>query len=837
MPVFNLRVRTSSKFLPISKTLTNLVNSHQLGAERNMVVSVFSPDDNPDWESLPPIWHRPNGTDIVVNMGKFIQVMEGTSARPGYFLGKEIPRRGTYTSYTENEVTLERESVGGVERVVLANHAIDRGTREIQNRYPVDDANSRTHTTFLAGGKVNTVPLTRTHRFREGSFKYSTYYGYQMPMNLLMGSVIREAAYSVFTQQQVRDAAWFKRATGYQRNIITVFEELRVEAQAIGRIDGPVASSRRARNFVRTATPITANVDQVIADMAASAMSGGEEGASVANVALNASLILGRTVYDVLLRFEVESFHDGVDSLVGTDRLAKMYDIWTRYAQIIDATERNIMPLVNEWIELFPSDDDGSNAQSSVAPAPENEPGEGDEEGEGEGEGEGEDGEGEGEGEGGEGEGEGKDGKDGKGEGEGDGEKEGKGGSGKGTGEGEKSDKEGKGKQTKAASKLKDAKGAEAGRGTKGAHTRTYNAKNTIEKNSTEDPGKDEIISSRALVQSMVGTESPEEKATTQALIETEHESHDYGPKDRTPSRISYNKAEHRHPPKGNIQDELDRGRILAPSPLDYNMATDLAKVLENLNITDRGKFTVSTQAPPGRLRSRAAMQQAAERSLRLPASAEPWRRTKHTVDLNPPLTVGIMTDVSGSMGWAEKFVAEFTWIVQHAVSTINGRAAALAFGNGATVTLRPGERMQYAQVIPANGGGEEFDMGAGTLDTMLNLVDGQGTRMLFVVTDGHFVFENMMPKSRAWIKQLRAKGVHIIWVTPDTGRYEDDDEEVPGKRYKATPDNVTKVSAVALSNTERGTDEYRAASKALMTSLGNEIQKAVRVARMNRRG
>lgn len=830
MPVFNLDPRTSPEFYEISSALTDMVNAAYMADKGNKLVSVFSTEDNPDWASLPPIWHRPNGVDIVINMGKFEQVMASTSDKPGYFLSE---RMGSYAdSEGSRYAELTYRTVRG-EKLPAIGQTTPGMTRDILRSFTGTNrtVTPSSYRALEPSGKVSRATNPGASMLGHCNYAYHPRHGAaQMLGNLLIGAVLREASYSIFNQRQVREAGWFKRATGYEQNIITVLEELRVENQALKRYEDRRAN--RARNYVRTATSITANVDQVVADMAVTVMSGGEEGASLANIALNSSLILGRTVFDILLRHEVKDFRDGVANFVGDEALEKMHSIWERYVAITDATEKNIMPLIEEWKALFPSSEDGSNAKSSVAPSP-GDGGEGEGEGEGEGksdgqgEANGEDGDGEGSGQG-EGDQEG----DGQGEGEGDKPSDGEGGQGKGEGKAG----EGSGKQQKRPDTLTDAKGASAdAKGTKGEHAKSFNVQNSSRKNSDRDPGKERLVGSKDLVESMVAPKSPAD--LSRAAMENFYINHDYGPRDMTPSRISYAQAQHRQQPVGPKEAErlLERGRIMRPTPQDYAMAQQLGKVLENLNVSDRGKFTVADAAPPGRLRGRAAVQQAAERAMRLPATAKPWERTKRTVDLNPPLTVGIMTDISGSMGWAETFVAEFTWIVQHAVSTINGRAAALAFGNGATVTLRPGEKMQYAQVVEANGSGEEFDMGIGTLDVMLNLGEGQGTRLLFVVTDGNFVFSNMMPKSRAWIDYMTRKGVHIIWVTPNEAS--DDARKIDG--FRVTPEKVTVVRATDVQRMSYyGADEkeLQTATRKLMVTLGNEIQKSVRAARTSRR-
>lgn len=852
MPMFTHAHRSSGELLALSSALTQSVNAADLSAERNIVVYAFSPMDAPDWEDLPPIWHQYDGATICVNMGKFANVMTAASLKPGQDPETVIRKFMQYDSETRANMT-RRQAPNGVWHLAPSREMIEDVSRNVDNRmHPHDDEE---YTTYRAGGIVNPRKVENIHS--NLSYRISDRFSYRgvhandpnLLYNLLVGAIIREAGYAVFNQPVVR-SDWYARATGYQRNIITVLEELRVERQQVKRINGVDHVPTESRNLIRTALPVVGNIQQVIGDMLATVSSGGEEGMSVANVALNSSLILGRVPVKTLMPYEVETIRDHVDNYVGKDRLEAMDDIWAEYVEITNANEANIMPLVRRWEALFPSADDGSNAKSSVAPA-DGQPQEGEGEGEGDPQqGEGKDGD-EGEGEG-QASGQGKGDQDGEGEGQGDGsggqegEGEGKDGQGKGEGaDGEKGDEKGDGdggkggdgkygetEQQDGNKNLKQDSG-EANGGTKGAHATGIGSKNTSGVNSDTDPGapKDEIINLPGAKKSLEADMKSAKDGPIDTIRNAEH-STEWSPRDRTPSRISYGKAKHREPAVGSAaKDAIARGREIEPTNMDFTIAKELSKVLENLNVYDRGKFTTAQYTPPGRMKSRAAVQQAAERKLQLPAQAKPWARTVRTVDMNPPLTVGVMTDISGSMGWAEQLSAKIAWILQHAVSTIAGRVACVAFGEGTTITLRPGEKMHNAQVVAANNSGEEFDMGVGTLDTMLNLEHGTGTRMLFVITDGYFVFENMMEKSRAWIDALTNKGVHIVWITPD------DEAMRPfaqrpnvGRGFPQTPDKVIPVSAERLEHVSRyDSRETEQETRKLIQAVANEIQKAVR--------
>ena len=118
--------------------------------------------------------------------------------------------------------------------------------------------------------------------------------------------------------------------------------------------------------------------------------------------------------------------------------------------------------------------------------------------------------------------------------------------------------------------------------------------------------------------------------------------------------------------------------------------------------------------------------------------------------------------------------------------------------------------------------------MGAGTMDVMLNLVGGSGTRLLFVITDGYFVFENMMEKAAAWVDLLASKGVYVVWITPNDDAMLAPEERRMSRGLPHTPANTIPVCAEPLRRARYG-DEKEQETRNLINRVGAEIQKAVR--------
>lgn len=202
-----------------------------------------------------------------------------------------------------------------------------------------------------------------------------------------------------------------------------------------------------------------------------------------------------------------------------------------------------------------------------------------------------------------------------------------------------------------------------------------------------------------------------------------------------------------------------------APSPEERRAVGQLAQRLEAMNYTAPHISHVPSLVPPGRLNTRAAVHSAAERSRGQMITAKPWQAKKRRHVHNPPITLALMTDVSGSMHWAENLVASTAYIFSNALNRVSGRFAAVTFGNHAECVVRPNERITRVYTRPANGGTEMFDQGLAALNGTMHLTSAKGVRVLVVVSDGHFVETGEPTRLANWAKRLHESGVGLVWL------------------------------------------------------------------------
>jgi hypothetical protein len=210
---------------------------------------------------------------------------------------------------------------------------------------------------------------------------------------------------------------------------------------------------------------------------------------------------------------------------------------------------------------------------------------------------------------------------------------------------------------------------------------------------------------------------------------------------------------------------------VRKPTAEERISAVKVAQLLEKAKYRERSETEVKTILPPGRLRTRALVQGQALKSKGVHTQVEAWRHTarKHTDD--PTLTVGVMVDISGSMGSAMKPMATTAWVMSEAVRRVQGKSAMVYFGSDVFPTLKPGQHLPDVNVYTAPDGTEKFDRAFKALDGSLNLLYGTGARLLVVVSDGAYTSEEA-PKARKWIEECDKNGVAVLWITFDYDHY-----------------------------------------------------------------
>ena len=194
--------------------------------------------------------------------------------------------------------------------------------------------------------------------------------------------------------------------------------------------------------------------------------------------------------------------------------------------------------------------------------------------------------------------------------------------------------------------------------------------------------------------------------------------------------------------------------------------AVKLAQMLEKAKYVERSITEVDSVIPQGRLRPRALVQKKALESKGVRSDLPTWRATKRKHTDDPELSIGVMVDISGSMGSAMESMASMAWILSEAGRRVQARTAMVYFGSGVFSTLKVGQHLPEVKVFTAPDGTEEFEQGYKALDGTLGLTFGSGVRLLVIVSDGHYRHDQTQALDKA-LAECEKSGVGVLWITP----------------------------------------------------------------------
>lgn len=205
------------------------------------------------------------------------------------------------------------------------------------------------------------------------------------------------------------------------------------------------------------------------------------------------------------------------------------------------------------------------------------------------------------------------------------------------------------------------------------------------------------------------------------------------------------------------------------PNPEERAAAVIIGNALAKAKYRERDEAVVDSATPPGRLRTRAILQNKALRERKVFATENPFRKTvrKHTDE--PTLKVGVMVDISGSMGDAMNPMATTAWVMAEATNRIQGKCAMVYYGSDVFATLKAGQRLPQVNVYSAPDGTEKFNKAFKAIDGALDLLHGNGAKLLVIVSDGQYTHDETRLAKEA-IQKCKASGVAVLWLPFDYG-------------------------------------------------------------------
>lgn len=205
---------------------------------------------------------------------------------------------------------------------------------------------------------------------------------------------------------------------------------------------------------------------------------------------------------------------------------------------------------------------------------------------------------------------------------------------------------------------------------------------------------------------------------------------------------------------------------VRKPEGVERAGAVLLSQMLDKAKYVERSVTEVNSVIPQGRLRTRALVQKKALESKGIRSEVPTWRATKRKHNDDPTLKIGVMVDISGSMGSAMKPMASIAWILSEAGRRVQAKTAMVYYGSGVFPTLKVGQHLPEVQVYSAPDGTEKFGEAYKALDGTLGLTYTDGVRLLVIVSDGHYTSSESENAKKA-IAECERNGVAVLWVTP----------------------------------------------------------------------
>jgi len=211
---------------------------------------------------------------------------------------------------------------------------------------------------------------------------------------------------------------------------------------------------------------------------------------------------------------------------------------------------------------------------------------------------------------------------------------------------------------------------------------------------------------------------------------------------------------------------------VRPPTPEEEKARVLMTGVLRRIFLPERERRRRNRERPGGRLRAREALRADADRAQGRMTNARPWRHRVHATGPTTKIDVGVLVDMSGSMGGTEPRVAGATWIVANAVEALGGHACVAGFGDTAELLIRPGRVRDDVPLYEANGGTEEVTQASRIVLEELALVHrradwGSDATLLVILSDGQWTGAEATKVSELR-DELARRGGHILLIGID---------------------------------------------------------------------
>ena len=208
----------------------------------------------------------------------------------------------------------------------------------------------------------------------------------------------------------------------------------------------------------------------------------------------------------------------------------------------------------------------------------------------------------------------------------------------------------------------------------------------------------------------------------------------------------------------------LTRIRHRAPSANEVAQRAAIVRRLKRAQYEAPRRITDHVGYPAGKARTSGLVQRAAQRANGQVVTATPWRRSRRKVAEKPPLHVGVVVDVSGSMDRWLPAAGTVIWSLAAAASELGGTAAATGFGGTVNALLGPRTQPTRVPVVPGGSSSTGCAEAMSAVTAGADLTTTFGARVLVVLTDGQLPSHEAKAID-ARVQYLRRNDVSVVWA------------------------------------------------------------------------
>ena len=150
---------------------------------------------------------------------------------------------------------------------------------------------------------------------------------------------------------------------------------------------------------------------------------------------------------------------------------------------------------------------------------------------------------------------------------------------------------------------------------------------------------------------------------------------------------------------------------------------------------------------------------------------------------------------------WAEDVLASMAWSFSHASTYVKGRSASVLFGAKVHALVHPGRVPEKVRTFNAHDCMEDFVGAFAALDGALDLVRGDGVRLLTVISDGYFGAAGQARGTQKAIDRFVRSGGQVLWIGQEGTHFPDKviRVEINTREVAKVPDVVTAALTTAL--------------------------------------